>query len=245
MTCESANVQIASIIEDALMYCGKGSNSGVESQKWNNLALRKCNQILSQWSSLDLDNFYVNSVPFTTFGSKGVYEISLDGDIKALPFNNITSIIYIYAGRQIPLVFEPMQSFENQTYLLQVGLPQIYTFNNQKDKTFLRMLPKPFDGINIIINGKQFIESVELLSSDTTIPTYAELALSYSIANELYNLGAGVPNSGFQDTLTEHMNKLQKANKQDLQYEIKPAIQNVSAGKGGYYFTGGGYSGTY
>ena len=240
MSCDQKNRQIAEIIDDALRYAGNTSNAGVNDGYWTKKALRICNNVLNIWSSIDLTNFFVNSVEFDSNGGSINFVIgkdltdvaTTDQYINTEHFNTITSLVFVYAGMQYVVKFEPQKSYYNGTYIYGSALPGIYTYEVYKDRTVMKILPQPFAGIRFIINGKQFIEDVNLLSSDTSIPQYAELPLTYQIARELVNMGAGQPQADFYTNYDKIMTAFRNANKQDEQYEIRPALAHSSAGRG-------------
>jgi hypothetical protein len=243
MACDSTYQPISMIIEDALLIAGKASNSGVSSGVWVDRAKYCLNLIVAEWSGTDLYNFYINTFTFAAFGNKLEYSIGVGRDLETQPFNTITSMYYTYSGSNIPILYEPMQSFNRGTYQIASGTPGIYTYNNQEGVTYLKLLPRPFDGLEITINGKQHLGEVSLFDSNVMIPQYAVSALTYQLANELFARGAGVPNANFQTTLGYHLSVLKKVSKQDRQIEVKKTSQNVGAGRGwGWLGGSGGWS---
>lgn len=238
MTCTTVTQPFTKIIQAALLIAGRGSQTGVVTGFWSEQAQDCLQLILGQWSAEDLYNFYINEVQFTTFGNKLEYNIGVGLDVDALPFNNITSIWYYWAGTNRPLIYETMQSFNYFTFQNFTNLPKIYTYNNQYGVTKLKMLPRAQNDLLITINGKQELGVPTIFDSTIQIPTYAQPALIYQVANELFSRGAGVPNNNFSSTLTYHLNVLKKASKQDNQAELKPALYGGSIGRGYYYWNG-------
>lgn len=245
MSCDASYQPVSDIIEDALLIAGKASNSGVTSGFWATKAQYCLNLIVSEWSKTDLYNFYVNTHTFTAFGNKIEYSIGIGLDIDTRPFNTITGMYYYYSGTNIPILYEPIRSFNHGTYQLMTNLPAIFTYNNQTGVTFLKMLPRPLTGLPITIIGKQELGSLSLFDSSVTIPDYAKSALTYQLANELFARGAGTPNQNFATTLKYHLDVLKKASKQDRQIEVKPTTLNMGAGRGWGWLGGGCGNGNY
>lgn len=246
MTCDVVAQPFTRIIEAALLIAGKASQSGVTTGFWAIQAQECLQLILGQWSAEDLYNFYVNEIQFTTSGNKIEYVIGLGKDVDTQPFNTITSAWFYWSGRNIPILFETMQSFNYGTFQNSTGLPSIYTYNNQYAITNLKMLPRAQNDLLITINGKQELGIPTIFDTNIKIPTYAQPALIYQVANELYARGAGVPNANFATTLSYHLSVLKKCSKQDDQVELKPALYGRSLGKGSYYWNGYyGGGGTY
>jgi hypothetical protein len=238
MTCDTVAQPFARIINDALLIAGRGAQTGSNAGFWADQAQRCLQLIIGQWSVEDLYNFYINELQFTTSGNKLEYIIGIGKDVDALPFNSISSVWYYYAGVNRPLLFETLQSFNYFTYQNFTALPQIYTYLNSFGQTSLKMLPRARNDLIVTIHGKQEIGTPSIFDSNIKIPVYAESALIYQVANELYSRGAGSPNGNFASTLQYHMSVLKKASKQDRQIEMKPALFGGSIGRGYYYWNG-------
>jgi hypothetical protein len=246
MVCDATNQPVAEIIEIALLIAGKSADSGVNPGVWVARAKNALNRITAQWGVTDLYNFYLNEIVFTGDSSKLNYKIGIGLDIDTQPFNTITSMWYTYGGSTIPIQYQTMQSFNYFTFQSQVGMPRIFTYNNQDGVTNLKILPRSIAGLQITINGKQQIGELSLFDSNIKIPDYAKNALIYSLANELFAMGAGTPNDNFNANLAAHMQILKDASKQDRQMELKPVTTSIGAGRGvgcGTYWGGGGYGG--
>lgn len=238
MTCDTVAQPFARIIQDALAIAGRGSQTGVNSGYWADQAQRCLQLIIGQWSVEDLYNFYINELQFTTFGNKLEYTIGVGKDIDAQPFNTISSVWYYWAGRTIPLLYETYKSFNYFTYQNFTGLPQIFTYLNAYGQTNFKMLPRARVNLLVTIHGKQELGTPSIFDSNIKIPVYAESALIYQVANELYARGAGAPNGNFASTLKYHMSVLKKASKQDRQTEMKPALFGGGVGRGNLYYNG-------
>lgn len=238
MTCNVVAQPFTKIIQAALLTAGKSRKSGVTDGFWAEQAQECLELIIGQWSAEDLYNFYISEVQFLSFDAKLEYNIGLGMDIDEQPFSTITSAWFSYAGRNIPIQFEPMQSFNYGTFQNSVGLPRIYTYNNQYQVTNLKMLPRAQNNLLITINGKQELGIPSIFDTNIKIPTYAKPALIYQVANELYARGAGTPNGNFSDSLKYHLSVLKKCSKQDRQTELKPALFGGQIGKGSYFLNG-------